>query len=185
MSVEAEPDIQQKPKRPMGNPPMPFDQAVADYICERFATEPISLKTIVDQGKAEFEQFPGVTTVYRWLDENPSFAKNYARGKDAQADLMAEDVVEIADDGRNDYMERLNFDGANKGWEINGEAVARSRVRIDARKWMAAHLKPKKYGDKLDIDQTLGVSTDLAALLNRTAITGQRLIASDVEEKDE
>lgn len=35
--------------------------------------------------------------------------------------------------------------------KYNGDAVQRSKLRVDARKWVAAKLKPKKYGDKIDV----------------------------------
>lgn len=66
---------------------------------------------------------------------------------------MAEESLEIADDGRNDWMERQSQSekglGVNNGWVLNGEHVQRSRLRVDTRKWFAARLHPKKYGDKV------------------------------------
>lgn len=32
---------------------------------------------------------------------------------------------------------------------VNHEQIARSRLRVDARKWAAAKLAPKKYGDRI------------------------------------
>ena len=168
-----------KPKRPIGAPRMEFDQAVADHICERFATEPVSLKTIVTQGKEQFQTFPSVTTVYRWLEENEPFAKDYARAKESQGDLLAEDTIEIADDAKNDWEERKHFAGADESPQVNGEAIARAKLRIDTRKWMAAHLRPKKYGEKLDLNQTVAVAPDLASLMERVATGGKRLAHDD------
>jgi hypothetical protein len=50
-------------------------------------------------------------------------------------------------------MERRGEEDA--GWVANGENIRRAQLRIDARKWMAGKLRPKKYGEKLDIDGTL------------------------------
>ncbi len=63
---------------------------------------------------------------------------------------MAEEIVEIADDGRNDWMEVMSKDGESIGWRLNGEAVQRSRLRVDARKWLMSKLLPKKYGESKD-----------------------------------
>lgn len=61
---------------------------------------------------------------------------------------MAEEMLEIADDGRNDTYKDED------GREIaNQDVIARSRLRVDARKWLMARMAPKKYGDK--IEQTL------------------------------
>jgi hypothetical protein len=70
----------------------------------------------------------------------PEFAEQYAHARDSQADTLADEILDIADDGSNDYM------GDDETY--NGDAVARSKLRVDARKWIASKLKPKKYGDK-------------------------------------
>ena len=57
--------------------------------------------------------------------------------------------LDIADDGSNDWVERKNADGSTTE-VVNGEHIQRSRVRIDARKWLLSKLAPKKYGDKLE-----------------------------------
>lgn len=89
---------------------------------------------------------PAVSTVFMWIAAHPSFSNQYARAREAQADALFEDILEIADDARNDWMERNGEDDA--GWIANGEHLQRSRLRIDARKWMAGKLRPKVYGDK-------------------------------------
>lgn len=62
---------------------------------------------------------------------------------------MAEDIMDISDDGSNDWMER-NY-GDKVEWITNGEALQRSRLRVDTRKWLMSKLAAKKYGDKLDM----------------------------------
>lgn len=91
---------------------------------------------------------PAMSTVFKWLAEDKSFAEQYARAKAEGADAMADEILEIADDARNDWMERNDRD--NPGWQFNGEAARRSQIRIDARKWLLAKTQPKKYGDKVE-----------------------------------
>jgi hypothetical protein len=91
---------------------------------------------------------PNKATVFRWLAANPSFSDQYARAREAQADSLADEMLDIADDGSNDWMEVKDREGAIMGWRENGEAMRRSQLRIDARKWLAGKLRPKKYGDK-------------------------------------
>lgn len=64
-------------------------------------------------------------------------------------DEMADDVVEISDDGKNDWMQSNDPD--NPGYRLNGEHQARSRLRVDTRKWYLSKLAPKRYGDKLEL----------------------------------
>jgi hypothetical protein len=139
-------------------------------ICERIATEAISLKAI-----CKADDMPGMTTVFKWLGENEDFAKLYAHAREAQADLLFDETLEIADDSANDWEERKHFAGDDESPQVNGEAIARAKLRIDTRKWMAAHLRPKKYGEKLDLNQTVAVAPDLASLLERVATGGKRL----------
>lgn len=92
---------------------------------------------------------PHVATVCRWLAGNEAFREQYAQAREAQADALFDEILEIADDGRNDWMERKDAEGENMGWRENGEAIRRSVLRVDARKWMAGKLRPKKYGEKI------------------------------------
>lgn len=62
---------------------------------------------------------------------------------------MSEEILDISDDGSNDWME-VNY-GEHTAWKTNGEALQRSRLRVDTRKWLMAKMKPKVYGDKLDM----------------------------------
>jgi hypothetical protein len=118
-----------------------FTQKMADAICERI-TDGESLRAICrDEG------MPATSTVCKWLAENPIFSEQYARAREAQADAIFDDILDIADNGKNDWMEREGQDAA--GWQLNGEHIQRSRIRIDARKWMAGKLAPKKYGEKV------------------------------------
>jgi hypothetical protein len=87
---------------------------------------------------------PSYRAVMEWLDRYPKFAQNYARARDIQVDLKAEEVVDIADDSSLDWI--TDQDGNRI---VDHEHINRARLRVDARKWIAGKLKPKKYGDKL------------------------------------
>ena len=128
--------------------PTKFSQALADAICERIA-DGDSLRTICDE-----EGFPARSTVFKWLSENKAFSDQYARAREEQADALFDEILSIADDGRNDWMERHNNDGEAIGWRENGEALRRSQLRVDARKWMAGKLRPKRYGDRTQMELT-------------------------------
>lgn len=125
--------------QPVGRPTT-FTQEVADVICAELATSNKSLKTICDD-----EFMPSVMTVLGWLRINEAFQKQYARAKEEQADFLAEEIIEIADDSSQDTIQAEFGPMENKEW------VNRSRLRVDARKWVASKLKPKKYGDKVDV----------------------------------
>lgn len=107
-----------------GGRPSSFTQETADLICERIA-EGESLRQI-----CEDEGMPHRVTVLRWLDSNGGFAAKYARARELQGDVMDEKILAVAD-------------------ECTNENAQAARVKIDAYKWRAAKLAPKKYGDKV------------------------------------
>jgi len=137
-----------------------FTQGLADTICERISNGE-SLRTI-----CEDEGMPSKSTVFKWLGLEAEFADQYARAREAQADAIFDDILSIADDGQNDWMEKKDAEGENIGWRENGEAIRRSQLRIDARKWMAGKLKPKKYGEKLDLNVSGSLETASEEQLN-------------------
>jgi hypothetical protein len=63
---------------------------------------------------------------------------------------MADELLEIADDGSNDWMIRQH--GADQSYAPNGEHIQRSRLRLDTRKWLLLKALPKIYGDKLPVE---------------------------------
>jgi hypothetical protein len=111
----------------LGAPEFPFTQEKADEICELIANG-ITLKAICD-----IQGMPKLTTVHKWIDSFPDFADAYARARKTQADTFADMVM----------TEAFNSHDAQIG-----------RLRIDALKWTASKLAPKKYGDKVEVEQT-------------------------------
>jgi hypothetical protein len=136
--------------------PSEFSQETADAICERIA-DGESLRSICLN-----RDMPNKATVFRWLAKHADFCDQYARARQVQADALFDEILDIADNGGNDWMERKGDDGVSLGWRENGEALRRSALRVDARKWMAGKLQPKKYGDKFLHDHTHTIDIDEA-----------------------
>jgi hypothetical protein len=93
------------------------------------------------------------------VKNDPEFGKQYARAREAGYQLLADEIVEIADEEvtmirRSKHQP--SSDGEDDG-EDDGEvevvfdatAVQRNRLRVDTRKWMLSKMLPKVYGDKL------------------------------------
>ena len=125
-----------------GGRPTDYTQELADRICERLA-DGESLRAVCRD-----EAMPCKASVFCWMRKYPEFLDQYTRAKEESADSHADDLIEIADDSRNDWMELHGEDDA--GWKANGENIQRARLRVDTRKWLASKLKPKKYGDKIE-----------------------------------
>ena len=98
-----------------------IDPAKLDEICERIAAGE-SLQSICND-----REMPGSSTVYRWLNENADFREQYVDARARQADCYADQIVMLAD---------------------TAEDHNKARLQIDARKWVASKLLPKKYGER-------------------------------------
>ena len=148
------------------NKPKPrrvFDQKVADMICIGLS-EGMSLRQILKADTTGV--LPAQSTVYDWLLRHPAFAEQYARAREEQADTNADEILEIADEMPPEFTDekgRTYLDQTFIQWQKN---------RIDARKWTAMKLKPKKYGDKLGLHGVEGAAP----------ITTQDATASKFEE---
>lgn len=84
--------------------------------------------------------------LYRRMLADQDIAERYARAKEAALDAMADDILAIADDGANDTY--TDDDGNER---TQSDVIARSRLRVDARKWIMSKLAPKKWGDKVTL----------------------------------
>ena len=103
---------------------------------------------------------PSQQSVYTWLREDVDFLERYTRAREAQADKLFREIIEIADDASRDYV--ATSDGKRI---VDHENIQRSRLRVDARKWAAARLAPKKYGDRIEHDHKGGLNFQPAILI--------------------
>lgn len=118
---------------------------VADRICKRIANGEALIAICRD------DDMPSRICFQEWvLADKDGLAIKYARARDLQADHLAEEILEIADDARNDWMAKHGDDAV--GWELNGDHVRRSDLRINARKWYASKVAPKKFGERVTND---------------------------------
>lgn len=142
--------------------PSSYTEKAAAVICERLA-DGESLRSICSDA-----DMPDKSTVLRWLDQNTSFRDQYARAREAQADHLFDEMLEIADDGARD-TKVISSDGYER--EVcDHEWISRSKLRVDTRKWQASKLAPKKYGDKLTTELT---GADGAPLVDETAMAAR------------
>lgn len=126
----------------MGRPSI-YSPEVADAIFLRMAAGESLRQICADP------QMPSRETVRAWLIHPPDqeFFDAYTRARDAQADHYADEILEIADDSRADKKLIESADGSAIE-VVDHEHIARSKLRVDARKWYAAKLAPRKYGER-------------------------------------
>jgi hypothetical protein len=104
----------------------------------------MSLRTACKQ-----DGMPDPKTIFKWMGEHEDFVQHYTRATAERAEAFQEDILDIADNGSNDWMEAHY--GNSEVWITNGEALQRSRLRVETRKWLMEKMKPKKYGNKVDL----------------------------------
>lgn len=122
-------NIPAKPKH-AGGRPSDYTKEKGDLICQRVATHDCGLPKLC----AMYKDMPDQMTIFRWRYQVEEFRYKYAQAKMLQADLLAEQCLDISD-------------------ESTPENVAVDRLRVDSRKWLASKLLPKQYGDKLLLEQ--------------------------------
>lgn len=117
-----------------GHPSFEYTTEIAQDICTRIANGEFLVNICKEPG------YPSRDTVTSWyvLNKNGEFARMYARARNSLTDLLAEQVVTMADASYGETMENL----------------VSARLSIDSRKWYCAKVAPKKYGDKITEDST-------------------------------
>lgn len=117
-----------------------FTQAIGDQICGLLA-QGLSLMSI-----CSMEGMPDTTTIYAWRRRFPSFSLAYAQAREDAADAFADEILAIADDRSDDWK----LDETTNTWKPDHDIVNRAKLRVDARKWIAAKLKPATYSDRVE-----------------------------------
>ena len=135
----------------MGRPAI-YTPELAKAVCDRLEHGETLVAIVRDP------LMPSRMTVYRWLQSDEKFREEYARARDAQADHFAEEIVDIAD--AEPSLIFKNVDGVDVA-SVDSTAVNLLRLRIDARKWYASKVAPKKYGDKIETTHRGDVSVSL------------------------
>ena len=123
--------------------PTKYTKKLSQEICERLS-DGESLRSICRD-----DHVPARVNIHRWLLATDNklyneFRIQYALARDIQAETLVDEIFDIADNGSNDYMEKNDPD--NPGYVVNGEALGRSRLRVDTRKWHASKII-KRYKD--------------------------------------
>jgi hypothetical protein len=132
--------------RPRGRPTL-YTPEIAAEILDRFAAGEY-LNVICRD-----DRFPAASTVRGWrYDDVQGFSARYTRARALHVECKIDELLEISDDGSNDWMRRNDPD--NPGYIENGESIRRSQLRSENRKWLSARLLREEYGDKSVVAHT-------------------------------
>ncbi len=129
-----------------------YTDELAHEICRAISINTFGLGKLCQMNP----HWPCRQTINEWRLDHEEFRQKYYEARKFQIDLLAEDMIDIADDTCNDTIMRQGHDGQEKAY-VNAEWINRSRLRVDTRKWMASRLLPGIYGEKTE--QKIQVST--------------------------
>ena len=123
------------------------DEIIAELLAE-IASTPKSLESICSAD----ERYPSSRTFYRWIDTDEALCQRYARAKQAQMQVLADQIVDLADTERICQKVTMKADGSRE--VVILDQVERTKLQIDSRKWLLSKLDPKKYGDRVSQELT-------------------------------
>jgi hypothetical protein len=125
-------------------------------LCQATMETDKGLKRICDTFRADDPDFPPARTIRTWIADSKDLSAHYARAKEAQARHIFEQILDIADDSSEDelFVGGDDEEGASAKRVMNSEFIQRSKLRVDARKWVLSKLLPKEYGDKITQELT-------------------------------
>lgn len=160
----------------MGRPTIYTDELAAE-ICRRIVEGESLTRICKDEG------MPNVSSVYLWLFKNKDFSNQYARAREDQADTYSDQIVDI---GEEIPMMVITDEDGKVTKRIDPAGVNRNRLRVDARKWVAAKLKPKKYGDRqiLAGDKEAPVEIKHSNILDETILNLERKLQLQNEDEE-
>jgi hypothetical protein len=124
-----------------------YTEHMGNLICIRLAEGESLNKICKDEG------MPDKATVFRWLGAEASFCDKYARARELQAETQFDELIDIVDQppelnhvvDKNGELVEVKFDSSYVAW---------MKLRVDTRKWTAARMAPKKYGEQKQAEQT-------------------------------
>lgn len=116
--------------------PSIYTQKLADRICEALANGKSLRSVCLEKG------IPDMSTIFAWIRTNEEFSKQYARACEERTEALAEEVIDLSDDASSVIVGNDKSDNAR---------VSAQKLRVDTRRWIMSKMKPKKYGDKLDL----------------------------------
>jgi len=120
---------------------------------------------------------PNITTVIRWLAADEDFARKYTRAREMQAEILADEMLDIADNDKSDRIDIKDKDGNIIRTEQNNVAVARSKLKLEQRRWWAEKLRPKVYGNKVAV----GGADDMPAIKTSQQLDVSNLSLDELE----
>ncbi len=138
----------------------PEDHAIQDAVCDAISTQPRGIGAIL----SDLGNPINPSTFYRWLQQDEELCKRYARARADQAQVMADEITQIADNTQEGVIVTEKPDGSVE--TKRADMLEHRKLRIESRKWLAAKLLPKVYGERIQQDVSVTGELKLAERLS-------------------
>lgn len=175
-AMEMPEHLREKPKRISCTP------QIFDYVLHQLATGR-TMRSICRE-----PDMPAASTVMDYVMAcGPADRERYTRARNHSIESLADEILDLADDATGDFVDRETRDGRTER-VLNIENVHRSRLRVEARKWLIGKLKPEKYGDKTQLDVRANIqispadTISILELARRKQFIDQRVIDVAAEQ---
>lgn len=144
-------------RRKEDKPIMGRPKVYSDKIAKRICREMIKGRSVAKICKDA--DMPSEPTVYSWLQKGSAnyqenFFKWYNDARIIRAERLAEEIIDIADDGTNDTYESYNKKTGALETIVDNDVIRRSELRVKARQWWVSKILSHKYGDKSQLEVT-------------------------------
>lgn len=120
--------------------------SIVNEICLKI-TNGATLRKSLDESSIAYDTF------FRWIDEDESKSKQYARATELRAEAMAEELLSIADNPMEGVTTKILSDGGVE--ETKADMIQHRKLMIDSRKWLMSKMFPKKYSERIQSDITV------------------------------
>ncbi len=142
-----------------------FDIDKFDYVIEQMYEGRSARSVFKHEEPSDAALAPAERSFYKWLSDSRlnathDLANRYDTAQLGRSYRIFDEMLEIADDGTNDWMESVDGAGGVL-YKLNGEHVQRSRLRIDTRKWVLGRMHPKKFADRPEKHEETGRTREI------------------------
>lgn len=138
-----------------------YSRAIADRVCDGLY-EGRTLRDI-----CAGEGMPAAATILNWMKADlDGFGARYREARDAGYLLIADDILDIADDGRNDWVARRGAGGKDMP-VLDREAVRRSRLRVMVRCWLLSRMLPRMFGHRVSHEASVDPNQSLREVMRQ------------------
>lgn len=139
-----------------------YSEELAREICETISNTRLGIRDLCKMNP----NWPNANTIMEWKIRHPFFGELYARAKQSQAEILVDEILEIANNESRDLLS-----GANGELRANNAAIHRDRLKIDTIKWLAGKLAPRIYGDKIQVEKVDSSQDEDVLLAKKMAST--------------